>query len=104
MSVFFERCQMDYCNFTGAKATKITMDNCSMRENAFIRFKWKEWQLEKCDVCRWEVADTSLKGLDMTGCTLSGWMTDLFALRGLKVTKEQAVIFAGLLGLDIIDL
>ncbi len=104
MSVSFGKCQMDFCNFSNAKAQHLLMQECSMKENAFISYKWKEWTMRLCDLTGCEFGDTSLKGLDVTDCLIGNWHTDLYALRGLKVTKEQAVTFAGLLGLNIMDL
>ena len=60
--------------------------------------------MDRCSLIRCEFANTSLKDMDVTGCSIEGWQIDPFGLSGLKVTKEQALTFAGLLGIKIMDL
>ena len=103
MSVGFTDCQMDYCNFSNTKAQQLMMQRCAMSENAFVSFKWKEWQVDGCRMHRCEFSDTPMKGMDVSTCEIGSWLIDLYSLRGLKVTQEQALIFAGLLGLQITD-
>ena len=104
MSVSMQQCLMDYCNFSGARFQQIHFEGCSMREITFYSMKWKEWTMNDCVLSRCEFADTSLKDLDVTACQIEGWQIDPYGLRGLKVTKEQALTFAGLLGIRIMDL
>ena len=95
---------MDYSNFSDAKAQYVQMNHCSLRESVFHSCRWKNWNMTACKLHGCEFTGTSLNDMDVTDCETGMWQVDLHALRGLKVTKEQAVSFAGLLGLKIMDL
>jgi len=69
-----------------------------------VRFRGK-LKLAACDLTRAELAHTSLKGVDLSGCEIAGLrVSSTFAeLRGARVSPEQAVQLAGLLGVEVVD-
>ena len=72
-----------------------------MKECSFFAFRWQDWVLRSCALTCAEIHETSLRGLDVTSCEIGNLLVDLPAVRGMKVTREQAMELSTLLGLVI---
>lgn len=103
MNVSFEQCQMDYCSFGAAKAQHVAFSDCAMKESGFADFSWRAVVFERCCLQASEWLHTPMKGLSLVSCQIDGIMVDLPALRGLRVMADQALLLAGLLGLEIVS-
>ena len=103
MNVSFSECQMNLASFADVKAQHVLMENCVLKESSFFRFKWMDWVLRSCQMQQAEMQETPLKNLDVTSCRVDGLLVALNALRGMKVTPEQAVQLSVLLGLTIVE-
>ena len=63
----------------------------------------KQTGFQRCDLSRAELNDTKLAGLDLSSCEIGGIMVKPQDLSGLSVNRDQAVVFASLLGLNVTD-
>ena len=83
------------------KAQHVLFSECGMKECSFFRFRWQDWTLRACDMRRAEIHETAMKGMNVTSCGIEGIMADVTSIRGMTVTREQAVQLAALLGLIV---
>lgn len=103
MNVLFEDCQMDYESLDKEKVQHVCVSRCTLKESMFIECKWSDLVLSDCVLDGSEFARFPLKGMDLSACRFTHLRVDVNALRGLKVTREQAMSLSMLLGLVIAD-
>ncbi len=103
----FVDCMCRYLNLGEAKLEGAVLERCDLRE-AFlseVRLRRKT-KLQDCDFTRADFFRASLRGVDISSCTLTGIgvSTDRSELRGAVVSVEQAPELAALLGVRFTDL
>ena len=103
MNTAFEDCQMDYVSMDKEKVQHVEIKRCTMKESMLIGIKWSDFVLADTVMDGAELSHMPLKGLDLSKCTFSHLRVDPAALRGMKVTGEQALKLSLLLGLVIAD-
>lgn len=97
-------CKLDYANFTRG-----LWDNLEIRQTTFVSASLSEMKLKKIflEGDRFEKTDffrTPLKGVDFSRCDLEQIILsdDLHEIRGAKLSPEQAVDIARLLGVTVV--
>lgn len=93
-----------YANFSGSlwDRSKITE---SVLKHAFLsEAKFKKLSLDRADLTHTDLFKTPLKGVDFSTCVIDGiTLSDSYAeLRGAKVSAEQAIDLAMLLGVQVV--
>ena len=79
--VHFKGCELKFANFGSCKFNKVDFDTCNLIAAEF--------------------AGTKLNGLDFTTCRIDALKVKLLELKGIKVTPDQALEFAKMLGIKI---
>ena len=102
MNGSFKSCSMDYANLADTKLDHVEWSDCRMRESAWNNLRAKQTFFQ-CDLTSAMIRGVSMKGMDMTTCTLDGISIDPNDLRGMRVTALQALMFSRMLGLEIAD-
>lgn len=102
----FERCMCRYANLAEATLEASILLGCDLRESFVneVRLR-KKTRLERCDLTRADFFRTSLKGVDLSTCSIAGiGVSDTHTeLRGALIGAEQAVDLVGLLGVKVLD-
>lgn len=93
----------DYANFSGSQWNTVQLADCRFQEAALAMCTLKQTGFHRCDLSRAELNDTKLAGLDFSDCEIGGIMVKPQDLTGLAVNRDQAVVFAALLGLNVTD-
>jgi uncharacterized protein YjbI with pentapeptide repeats len=57
----------------------------------------------ECDLSRCEFTDTKLADTDLSDSEIGGILVKPADLRGVTVNRDQAVVFAALLGINVKD-
>lgn len=103
-NVKFTGCKLDYANFTRA-----LWENLEIRQTTFVSASLSEVKLKKIllEGDRFEKTDffkTPLKGVDFSRCDVEQLILsdDLREIRGAKLSPEQAVDIARLLGVTVV--
>ncbi|MDD3486314.1 MAG: pentapeptide repeat-containing protein, partial [Atopobiaceae bacterium] len=102
-------CSLDGCSAVYANLGKTILERTSITDSrckeAFVQeARLKHTRLDGVDLTRADFFRTSLKGVDLSGCTIDGISVseDFRELKGAKVSPEQAVGLAMLLGVTIV--
>ena len=93
----------DYANFSGSQWNTALLADSRFQEAALAICTLKQTGFQRCDLSRAELNDTKLAGLDVSDCEIGGIMVKPQDLTGLAVNRDQAVVFAALLGLKVTD-
>lgn len=102
--VVFERCKMEFANFTLGKFRGVRFAGGTMRSVGFDECRFERVEFSLCDLTMAEFSRTRLKGLSFVDSDIRGIRvgdTGSFELKGLKVSALQASELARLLGLEI---
>ena len=94
---------MDYANFSGSSLNSVRMEHCRLTEAAISMCTLKQTVFRECDLSRCELADTKLAGIDLSDSDISGIMVKPSDLKDVTVNRDQAVVFAALLGIHVTD-
>ena len=102
-SVFFGDCQLGYADFSETKVQGLVAESTSLEESAWRDVRLKAARFDECDLARAEFVGTSLVGLDLSTCNISGLVVSntLYELRGCTVSPLQAIELAGHLGVQV---
>lgn len=95
-------CQGRYLNLSGNTLKRVSFDHGSFKGAYLARCKCTKVTVSGCDFTGCDFTGTNLDGFDFTTCTIDGSIWSLDKVRHMKVTPEQALDFARLLGLEII--
>jgi len=101
MNVSFWECLMDFANFSEIKAQHVAFAGCALKESIFYTVRWQDLVFQECCMQHSEWSHTLMKGLDMRSSEIDGIVVDILNLKGLRVTRDQALMLSGLLGLKI---
>lgn len=100
----FKETNMKYANFSDSKLDKVVFDDVNLEESSFISLKkLNKVVFNKCNLRLGDFYNTSLNGVDLTSCDITGIKTDLDSLKGLIVTPMQALDLSTILGIVIKD-
>ncbi len=102
----FIDCMCRYANMGEMTLESSSLVGCDLRE-AFlneVRFR-KKTRLQNCDLTRVDFFRTSLKGMDLSTCTIAGIaVSDTHSeLKGALISREQAQELVGMLGVRMVD-
>lgn len=100
-SVTFERCRLDYANFSDAALHGVRMRQTALGESVWLSAKLDGAAWKGCRLDGANLSGTSLRGMDLTTDSLEGLLLGGEELRGATVTPYQAAGFARLLGLEV---
>ncbi len=126
---YWKDCEMEGCKCKGIDLTNSTFKQTTFKDNSFVYGLFSECTFEgsrlsscdlsnalfsqvalrrttifsECRLTRAELFKTSLKGIDLSDCDISGIaLSDTFyELRGAEVSYDQAAELAALLGVKI---
>ena len=100
----FSGCNMRYSGFNKNVWERVKLENCNFSDTALSELKLKTPVFAKTDFTHADFFKTSLKGIDLSGCEINGIAVSdtLYELRGVKITSEQAVNVAQMLGVKIV--
>lgn len=101
--VTFAETVLDYANFSGSSFTGVRLDRCRLCEAALSMCTLKQTVFRECDLGRAEFTDTRLAGTDLSDSDISGILVKPSDLKGVTVNRDQAVVFAALLGIQVKD-
>ena len=99
-------CMCRYANFGEATLERTSLVDCDLREAFLSEMRLKgRTLLEGCNLTRADLFRTSLKGMDLSTCNITGIaVSDTHAeLRGMRIAPEQAVDLVGMLGVTIVE-
>jgi len=94
---------MDYANLSGSSLNSVRMEHSRLAEAAVSMCTLKQIVFRECNLSRCELADTKLAGVDFSDSDISGIMVKPSDLKGVTVNRDQAVVFAALLGIHVKD-
>ena len=99
----FSSCNFRYSGFTKNVWERVKLDGCNFSDTALSELKLKTPVFSDTDFSHADFFKTSLKGIDLSDCVIDGISVSdtLHELKGSKMTAEQAVTVAGILGIKI---
>jgi uncharacterized protein YjbI with pentapeptide repeats len=100
----FDGCSAIYANLGKAILERTSIVDSRCKEAFVQEARLKRVTFDAVDLTRADFFRTSLKGVDLSGCTIDGISVseDFHELKGAKVSPEQAVGLAMLLGVTIV--
>ncbi len=104
-SVCFDESQLRYADFSEAAARVLAARKTSLAESAWHSARLKHVLLDGCDLSRADMFGTSLAGIDLSTCDISGIVVSstFHELRGCTVSPTQAAELVTLLGVRVSD-
>jgi uncharacterized protein YjbI with pentapeptide repeats len=104
--VTFDECRLDLVGLRHAKLERVVFRDCRMSECDLYGASLKDVLFERCELREATVSTASLQRVELRGCDLAG-LRGAEALRGARMpwadVLENAVLFATVLGLEIVD-
>ena len=97
----FEACEGKYGNFNFCGMKEVDFLSSNLTESDFFECSFKEVRFSTCQLDSSNFAETDLKGIDLSTCTYKRIEVSLPKITGCIVSKEQAIGFARVLGLQI---
>jgi uncharacterized protein YjbI with pentapeptide repeats len=101
--VRFVECQLDYASFVGARFGRVTFEACQMKEVDFSGADLTGASFLQCDLQGADLTGAKLAGADVSSSSLRQVRVGAGDVRGLVVSREQAVALAQLFGLVVRD-
>lgn len=99
--VTFESCKMNFSLFNETKLKNVFFNQCDLEQSDFYAVKYQSLQFEQCRLSGLQMQQTDLATLDLRSSQFTHLIVDLERLKGCRVTMEQALILASLLGIQI---
>lgn len=101
--ISFASCLLGYANLSESKLQQVRFSGCQLQEASLDHLKAKGLRFEDTDLTRAELFGTSLKGCDLSTCTIDGIrISDGFAeLKGTSISLEQAPAVLSVLGVRV---
>lgn len=102
-SVALSSCDLSYANVSETSIDQLFARDTRFVEAALQRARLKRVVFDGCDLTRIDVFGTPLSGIDVSTCAFVApvFSADYRELRGAKVSAEQAVTLAELLGVIV---
>jgi uncharacterized protein YjbI with pentapeptide repeats len=102
-NVLFDSCLADYATFRFSNAKQMIIQDSFLRNADFCYSKLQKFQLFRSNIDQAQLSGTELDGIDLSDCEFNGLGVGLEDLKGCIISREQAYIFANLIGLIIND-
>lgn len=105
-SSHLEGCLCRYANLGESKFENTRIADCDFREAFLSEVQFRSrTRLEHCTLVRADLFRTSLKGMDLSSCDIAAiTVSDSHSeLRGMRISREQAIDLVGMLGVEVVD-
>ncbi len=99
--VLFDNCTLDYANLSSTRWKTCEMRDCRLDEASLSQCRFRDTDIEHCSFISAEFINTPLKDLDFSDSEISGIMVTKDCIPGVKVSQEQALELAKLLGIIV---
>ncbi|HIW13199.1 MAG TPA: pentapeptide repeat-containing protein [Candidatus Salinicoccus stercoripullorum] len=100
-SVMFNECKMMFNNFTECKFENIVFNDIMFKQLFLNQTKMKSLEFNRCQIDDFEVFDTPLADVDLSGIDLGKITIQEEDLRGSIISSGQAADFVKLFGLRV---
>ena len=101
--VQFEDCVARYFNVGFNTLKEVAFSKCDLTEAHFGNCKHKKLSFNECLMERIDFGGTVLGGVNLATCAIAGMKVQLAHLRKAKVSTQQAIELAKLIGIEIVD-
>lgn len=103
-SVTFSNCTFVYSNFSQSRWEDCIIKDSSLKGMRLSESVLKKLALHGNDMTGADFFKTPLRNIDLSDCILNGFSVSdtLYELRGAKISPEQAIILASMLGVKIV--
>ena len=102
VDVVFHSSLIRYGNFSNCKFQHISLAKTDCSQASFHYLDVKDLVISESCLDSAEFLETSLNQVDLSDSSISGIVTDLKSLKGVKVSFEQAASLAQILGITIV--
>ncbi|WP_313890865.1 pentapeptide repeat-containing protein [Psychrobacillus sp.] len=102
-NVLFDNSILNLTGFGNSKLEKVVFQEASLVNSDFYDCKFKNIEFNLCNINSANFEQTPLKGIDISNSTFEALTVSLEDLKGCKVNSNQAIQFAALLGLIIME-
>lgn len=99
--VTFHSCKMNFSLLNETKFKKVCFHSCDLEQSDFYAMAHQSLSFEKCRLSGAQMQQANLKQIDFRTSHFTHLIVDLNQLAGCRVTVEQALVFASLLGIQI---
>lgn len=93
--------QMRFANFTSLVLKHVIFRSTNLNQASLTDVTFSNVRLDNVDLSEGEIVRTSLKGLDIRTCKITGIRSDPSLISGMIVTEAQAIELISLLQLEI---
>ncbi len=104
--ITFEECRIDLVGLRHAQLERVVFRDCRMGECDFYGSVLKDVLFERCELREATFSGCSLQRVELRACDLAG-VRGAEALRGARMpwsdVVENAALFAGVAGIEIVD-
>ena len=100
-----DRSLFRYANFSGSVWDRAFACDCDLKEASLTEMKLTATEWSATDLTGAELCRSSLKGMDLTSCTLGRIVLTegCGELKGVKIAASQAAVVARILGIEVED-
>jgi uncharacterized protein YjbI with pentapeptide repeats len=104
--VTFDECRIDLAGLRHARLERVVFRDCRMSECDLYGASLTDVLFERCELREATFSPASLERVELRGCDLAG-LRGADALRGARMpwhdVIENAALFAGMAGIEIVD-
>jgi uncharacterized protein YjbI with pentapeptide repeats len=100
-NVLFHECIGDYASFRFANFKQVQFQECSLRSSDFYQSVFQKVYMEHSNIDGAQLTGTKLEGMDLSSCEFGVIGVGREELQGCIIAREQASVFAALLGLVV---
>ncbi len=101
VQIINSKCQL--ANLSQSHIGRLLFKDSDCRQIYLNNAETQHLQFERCDLERAEMCRCSLKGTDLSSSDISGMITDVESVRGLKVSRWQVSELVSLFGIEVKD-
>lgn len=94
-------CIGDFATFRMANLKQVAFENSSLISSDYYQSNFQKVSFGECNIDQATMSGSKLNGIDLSDCEFNGLIVDIQDLKGCIISAQQAVSFAGLLGLVI---
>jgi len=100
-NVLFEHCLADYATFRLSNSKAVVFAASSLLGSDFCFCTFNKVELHGVELDQAQFTATKLKGVDLSDSQFGSLGVDVDQIKGCIISREQAYVFAGLLGLIV---
>lgn len=97
-NVTFDNCMARYSICTLLRCKNVLFKECTFTSTDFYKSQFTNVEFLNSELIEAQMHETSLKGIDLTSCSIDGIGLNIEDLKGCIVGPEQLMCFANLLG------